>query len=141
MKAMTYRGPYRLRVEERPEPRIEHPNDIVVRVTLAAICGADLDAHRQRLAQRPDLSAPVRSIPTVRAPRLSAAGINPDYALIGVTVLFLLLMPLLGTLLAGLGAWDRDRTGRITMRNVFLALAGFGVLMIALPAWRYGLLF
>ncbi len=45
MKAMTYRGPYRLRVEERPEPRIEHPNDIVVRVTLAAICGSDLHLY------------------------------------------------------------------------------------------------
>jgi threonine dehydrogenase-like Zn-dependent dehydrogenase len=42
MKAMVYRGPYRVRVEEKPRPRIEHPNDAIVRVRLAAICGSDL---------------------------------------------------------------------------------------------------
>ena len=42
MKAMTYRGPYRVRVEEKDRPAIEHPNDVVVRVGLAAICGSDL---------------------------------------------------------------------------------------------------
>jgi len=42
---MVYRGPYRLRVEEKPKPRIEHPNDVIVRVTLAAICGSDLHLY------------------------------------------------------------------------------------------------
>lgn len=42
MKAMTYRGPYKIRVEEKPDPRIEHPGDAIVRVDLAAICGSDL---------------------------------------------------------------------------------------------------
>ncbi|GAA4193113.1 zinc-dependent alcohol dehydrogenase [Microbacterium oryzae] len=42
MKALTYRGPYKIRVEEKPDPRIEHPNDAIVRVTRAAICGSDL---------------------------------------------------------------------------------------------------
>ena len=45
MRAMTYRGPYKLRVEEKPDPRIEHPNDAIVRVTLAAICGSDLHLY------------------------------------------------------------------------------------------------
>jgi S-(hydroxymethyl)glutathione dehydrogenase/alcohol dehydrogenase len=42
MRAMVYRGPYKVRVEEKERPRIEHPNDAVVRVTRAAICGSDL---------------------------------------------------------------------------------------------------
>lgn len=42
---MTYRGPYRIRVEEKPRPRIEHPNDAVVRVEMAAICGSDLHLY------------------------------------------------------------------------------------------------
>ena len=42
MRAMTYRGPYKLRVEEKDRPRIEHPNDAIVKVQLAAICGSDL---------------------------------------------------------------------------------------------------
>src|SRR5579871_2316938 len=42
MRATSYQGPGRLRVVDKPEPRIEHPNDAVLRVTRAAICGSDL---------------------------------------------------------------------------------------------------
>ncbi|HEY8589507.1 MAG TPA: zinc-dependent alcohol dehydrogenase [Naasia sp.] len=45
MRAMVYRGPYKVRVEEKDIPRIEHPNDAIVRVTLAAICGSDLHLY------------------------------------------------------------------------------------------------
>jgi S-(hydroxymethyl)glutathione dehydrogenase/alcohol dehydrogenase len=45
VQAMVYRGPYRVRVEEKDRPRIEHPNDAIVRVTLAAICGSDLHLY------------------------------------------------------------------------------------------------
>ena len=45
MRAMVYRGPYRIRVEEKPIPGIEHPNDAIVRVTRAAICGSDLHLY------------------------------------------------------------------------------------------------
>ncbi|MFB1298282.1 zinc-dependent alcohol dehydrogenase [Mycobacterium sp. pW049] len=45
MKAMAYRGPYRIRLEEKNFPRIEHPNDAIVRVQRAAICGSDLHLY------------------------------------------------------------------------------------------------
>jgi threonine dehydrogenase-like Zn-dependent dehydrogenase len=45
MRAMVYRGPYRVRVEEKDVPAIEHPNDAIVRVTRAAICGSDLHLY------------------------------------------------------------------------------------------------
>ncbi|WP_210480161.1 zinc-dependent alcohol dehydrogenase [Naasia sp. SYSU D00948] len=45
MKAMVYRGPYKIRVEEKDIPAIEHPNDAIVRVTKAAICGSDLHLY------------------------------------------------------------------------------------------------
>jgi threonine dehydrogenase-like Zn-dependent dehydrogenase len=45
MRAMVYRGPYKIRVEEKDIPRIEHPNDAIIRVTLAAICGSDLHLY------------------------------------------------------------------------------------------------
>ena len=45
MQAMVYRGPYKVRVEEKDGPRVEHPNDAIVRVTLAAICGSDLHLY------------------------------------------------------------------------------------------------
>ncbi|MDB4936587.1 MAG: fdh [Labilithrix sp.] len=45
MKALTYRAPSRMKVMNKPDPRIEHPNDIVLRVTRAAICGSDLHLY------------------------------------------------------------------------------------------------
>lgn len=45
MRAMTYRGPFRVRVEDKPEPEIQHPNDAIVRVTRAAICGSDIHLY------------------------------------------------------------------------------------------------
>lgn len=45
MLAMSYRGPYRVRATEKPEPRIEHPNDAIVRVTRSCICGSDLHLY------------------------------------------------------------------------------------------------
>jgi S-(hydroxymethyl)glutathione dehydrogenase / alcohol dehydrogenase len=45
MRAMVYRGPYKIRVEDKDVPAIEHPNDAIVRVTLAAICGSDLHLY------------------------------------------------------------------------------------------------
>ena len=45
MRAMVYRGPYKIRVEDKDVPRVEHPNDAIVRVTRAAICGSDLHLY------------------------------------------------------------------------------------------------
>ncbi len=46
MLAMNYRGPFRVRLQkDRPEPRIEHPMDAVVRVTRSCICGSDLHLY------------------------------------------------------------------------------------------------
>ncbi|TDU83354.1 threonine dehydrogenase-like Zn-dependent dehydrogenase [Kribbella voronezhensis] len=45
MRAMVYRGPYRIRVEDKPRPVLEHPNDAIVKVTRAAICGSDLHLY------------------------------------------------------------------------------------------------
>jgi threonine dehydrogenase-like Zn-dependent dehydrogenase len=45
MLAMNYRGPYRVRAQQKSEPRIEHPNDAIVRVTRSCICGSDLHLY------------------------------------------------------------------------------------------------
>src|SRR5690606_34087422 len=45
MKAMDFRGPYRVRIADKPEPRIEHPRDAIVRVTRSCICGSDLHLY------------------------------------------------------------------------------------------------
>lgn len=45
MLAMNYRGPYRIRTVDKPMPRIEHPQDAIVRVTRSCICGSDLHIY------------------------------------------------------------------------------------------------
>ena len=45
MLAMTFRGSYRIRVDEKPDPKIEHPQDAIIKVTRAAICGSDLHLY------------------------------------------------------------------------------------------------
>lgn len=42
MKAVTYQGVHRIEVKEVPDPRIERPDDIIVRLTASGICGSDL---------------------------------------------------------------------------------------------------
>ena len=42
MLALTYRGPNRVRIAKKAEPKLQHPNDIILRVTRTAICGSDL---------------------------------------------------------------------------------------------------
>ncbi len=45
MLAMNYRGPFRVRADHKPMPEIVHPNDAIVRVTRACICGSDLHLY------------------------------------------------------------------------------------------------
>lgn len=42
---MDYRGPFRVRIEEKPYPEILHPNDAIVRVLRSCICGSDLHLY------------------------------------------------------------------------------------------------
>jgi len=45
MQAMNYRGPKRVRIAEKPMPEILHPDDAIIRVTRACICGSDLHLY------------------------------------------------------------------------------------------------
>ncbi|GGK58340.1 zinc-dependent alcohol dehydrogenase [Rufibacter glacialis] len=45
MLAMNYRGPLRVRASQKPMPKIEHPQDAIVRVTRSCICGSDLHLY------------------------------------------------------------------------------------------------
>lgn len=45
MKALRYHGSRDVRVETVPDPRISHPEDVIVKVTTCAICGSDLHLY------------------------------------------------------------------------------------------------
>ncbi|WP_438445013.1 zinc-dependent alcohol dehydrogenase [Gorillibacterium sp. sgz5001074] len=42
MKAVTYQGLKNIAVKEMPDPRIEKPDDMIIKVTSSSICGSDL---------------------------------------------------------------------------------------------------
>jgi len=45
MLAMNYRGPKRVRIDQKPMPEILHPEDAIVRVVRSCICGSDLHLY------------------------------------------------------------------------------------------------
>lgn len=45
MLAMNYRGPQRVRIDQKPIPEILHPQDAIVRVIRSCICGSDLHLY------------------------------------------------------------------------------------------------
>ena len=55
MRAVVYRKPFEVAVEEVPDPRIEQPNDVIVRITSTCICGSDLHMYEGRTAAEPGI--------------------------------------------------------------------------------------
>jgi hypothetical protein len=99
-----------------------------------AICGADLERHRQELAER---RVELPHVPQVarRAPfRLDA-----HVALVALVLLATLLSPLLALIMAAVGAQDRHRNRQMGQRNLFIALAVVNLSLAFLPQLRFGL--
>ncbi|MFK3647319.1 zinc-dependent alcohol dehydrogenase [Lysobacter enzymogenes] len=49
MKALTYHGAHDVRVDDRPDPVLAAPGDVLLRVTATAICGSDLHLYRGKV--------------------------------------------------------------------------------------------
>src|SRR3954449_9079526 len=45
MRALTWQGKRKVSVETVPDPRLEAPNDAIIKVTSTAICGSDLHLY------------------------------------------------------------------------------------------------
>jgi NADPH:quinone reductase-like Zn-dependent oxidoreductase len=48
MKAVVYKEPYQVAVEEVPEPAIQAPDDAIIKITSTNICGSDLHMYEGR---------------------------------------------------------------------------------------------
>jgi glutathione-independent formaldehyde dehydrogenase len=55
VKAVVYEKPFSVTVREVEDPQIQHPNDVIVRVTSSAICGSDLHMYEGRTAAEPGI--------------------------------------------------------------------------------------
>ncbi|HEX9972623.1 MAG TPA: alcohol dehydrogenase family protein [bacterium] len=48
MQALTFRGKETIKYESVPDPKIQHPKDVIIKVLLSAICGSDLHVYHER---------------------------------------------------------------------------------------------
>lgn len=55
MKAVVYERPFSVTVTDVDDPQIQHPNDVIVRITSSAICGSDLHMYEGRTAAEPGI--------------------------------------------------------------------------------------
>ncbi len=55
MKALVFHHPGRVEVNEVPDPKIEHAEDVILRVTATAICGSDLHIYNGFFPQLKDM--------------------------------------------------------------------------------------
>src|SRR5215207_1459678 len=53
MRAVTFQAPGEVRVDERPDPELEAPDDAVVRIEASGVCGSDLHIFHGRVAIEP----------------------------------------------------------------------------------------
>src|SRR5947208_4676959 len=55
MRAVVYKGPFKVAVEQVADPKIQHPNDVIVHITSSCICGSDLHMYEGRTAAQPGI--------------------------------------------------------------------------------------
>lgn len=55
MKALHYDGPFKTSIQTIPTPTLQHPDDVLVRVTTSCICGSDLHMYQGRTAAQAGL--------------------------------------------------------------------------------------
>ncbi len=55
MRAVVYKGPFVVAVENVPDPTLKHPNDVIVKITSSCICGSDLHMYEGRTAAQPGI--------------------------------------------------------------------------------------
>uniref|UniRef100_A0AAU3H559 Glutathione-independent formaldehyde dehydrogenase n=1 Tax=Streptomyces sp. NBC_01401 TaxID=2903854 RepID=A0AAU3H559_9ACTN len=77
MKAVVYKEPYKVAVEEVDDPRILDPNDALVRITSTAICGSDLHMYEGRTAAEAGIVFGHENMGIVEEVGPGVAGIKP----------------------------------------------------------------
>ncbi|SFE85399.1 zinc-dependent alcohol dehydrogenase [Nitrosomonas sp. Nm166] len=54
MLALTYHGSHDVRVERVPDPILQEPDDVILKITATAICGSDLHLYRGKIPEVKD---------------------------------------------------------------------------------------
>ncbi|MDQ1567651.1 MAG: alcohol dehydrogenase [Actinomycetota bacterium] len=83
MKAAVYAGPHRVAVEDVADPRLEEPDDALVRVSLSAICGTDLHFVAGHADLEPGTVLGHEFVGEVTAVGAAVSGIRPGDRVLG----------------------------------------------------------
>jgi alcohol dehydrogenase len=67
MRAVTFQAPEQVRIEEKPNPEIAAPDDVLVRVEASGICGSDLHIYHGRVPVEPGFTIGHEFVGTVLA--------------------------------------------------------------------------
>jgi glutathione-independent formaldehyde dehydrogenase len=76
MRALVYHGPFDVGVESVDDPRIQHPSDVIVKITSTAICGSDLHMYEGRTAAEPGIVFGHENLGTIVEKGPGVAGLN-----------------------------------------------------------------
>ncbi|MEV6232206.1 glutathione-independent formaldehyde dehydrogenase [Saccharopolyspora shandongensis] len=76
MKAVVYQEPYSVAINEVDRPTIQHPNDVIVRITSTAICGSDLHMYEGRTAAEPGIVFGHENMGIIEETGSGVAGLN-----------------------------------------------------------------
>jgi alcohol dehydrogenase len=67
MHAVTFQAPGEVRVDERPDPELQAPDDAIVRIEATGVCGSDLHIFHGRVAIEPGFTIGHEYVGTVIA--------------------------------------------------------------------------
>ncbi|MFD4664453.1 glutathione-independent formaldehyde dehydrogenase [Streptomyces halstedii] len=77
MKAVVYKEPFKVAVEQVEDPRIQDPTDVLVRITSTAICGSDLHMYEGRTAAKAGIVFGHENMGIVEEVGQGVAGVKP----------------------------------------------------------------
>jgi len=83
MRAVTFQAPGEVRVEERPEPQLEHRDDAVVEIAASGICGSDLHIYHGRVRIEPGFTIGHEFVGTVLAAGDEVTRVRPGDRVLG----------------------------------------------------------
>ena len=67
MRAVTFQAPGEVQIDEKPEPELSAPDEVIVRVEASGVCGSDLHIYHGRVAIEPGFTIGHEFVGTVTA--------------------------------------------------------------------------
>ena len=83
MRAVTFQAPGEVRIEERPEPEPQAPDEAVIRVEATGVCGSDLHIYHGRVAVEPGFTLGHEYVGTVVAAGDEVSGVQVGDRVLG----------------------------------------------------------